>query len=56
MIEPKVGIKFIIKARNPQTIGKSIPTIEVPINTRIPVASEIKNFMERYLTVSEITC
>ena len=29
MTEPKIGIKFIIKAKNPQTTGKSIPIIRV---------------------------
>ena len=56
MIEPKVGIKFMIKAIKPQTIGKSRCMIAVPIPTRIPVASEIKNFIERKRTVSVTIC
>ena len=45
-VEPNIGIKFIIKAKNPQTTGKSSPIKSVSKNTRIPVASEIKNFIE----------
>ena len=49
--EPKIGIKFMIKARKPQTIGKSRPIISETIPHNIPVVREIKNFIEMYLIV-----
>ena len=47
IIEPKVGMKFSIKAVAPQTNGKSKPEIRVTKKTSMPVKSEIKNFMEK---------
>ena len=50
--EPKVGIKFNMNARKAQRIAKSRPIIFNPTKTKVPVASEIKNLIERYLTTS----
>ena len=46
MMEPKVGIKFRINARNPHTTGNSNPVRNVPVPIMIPVASEMMNFIE----------
>ena len=45
-IEPKVGTKLRTKARKAHTKGKSIFTIMQEMNTKKPVAREIRNFME----------
>ena len=47
MIEPKFGMKFSTKARNPQTTGKSMRAMRVVSPTRMPVISETKNLIER---------
>ena len=46
IIEPKIGIKFIIKARKPHTIGKSRPKMNDASPHNTPVAREIKNLIE----------
>ena len=43
MIEPKIGIKFMIKARKAHTMLKSIFRIQVIRKTSSPVQREIKN-------------
>jgi hypothetical protein len=41
IIDPKLGIKFITKAKNAHTTGKSSPIRSVPAYTIIPVNNEI---------------
>ena len=46
-MEPNVGIKFITNARKAQIIAKSIFIIIRRMKTKIEVAKDMKNFIER---------
>ncbi len=54
IIEPNVGIKFMTKAMNPQTTGKSTFNIHVDKPTKSPVANETLNLIEINLTTSDM--
>ena len=46
IMEPKIGMKFIMKARKPHTIGKSRPRMNDASPHNTPVAREMKNLIE----------